>query len=258
MPRIGKPKPTPAELGLKLIKRCHDFKHPLYLKTAVELVNQGADVAIADQHGNTALMGCASHKGDAYFEFAKILIAKGALLDAQTALGTTALHWGISHGNTDVILLLIDAGCNVHLRNGDLNGKMTPLHTASETVQPDVVRALLDAGADINARDKFGYTPMHRMATSARDSERTIETAKVLLSAEPDCNMTDNWGRTALDRLAKSGGTGEGMRHPEIHAMVDAYMKGHVTKKRDRILQGAIATAMPVKSKRLAFKGRKP
>lgn len=47
-------------------------------------------------------------------------------------------------GNTSKVKMLLAAGANV-------NGELSPLHTAGDRGHFEVVRVLLDAGADIDA-----------------------------------------------------------------------------------------------------------
>ena len=37
----------------------------------------------------------------------------------------------------------------------------TPLHDACRRGQLEVAMAVIDEGADVNARDMYGYTPLH-------------------------------------------------------------------------------------------------
>ena len=48
------------------------------------------------------------------YSVAERLIALGVDLKATDIEGRTALHHASYHGKTDVIKLLIDAGCNMH------------------------------------------------------------------------------------------------------------------------------------------------
>jgi ankyrin repeat protein len=41
------------------------------------------------------------------------------------------------------------------------NGGRTALHVAASLGKLDIVIPLLECGADVNARDKFGWTPLH-------------------------------------------------------------------------------------------------
>ena len=60
--------------------------------------------------------------------------------------------------NPDVITTLINAGADVNARN---KYGSTPLMYASGANQnPDVITTLINAGADVNARDKDGWTPL--------------------------------------------------------------------------------------------------
>ena len=70
----------------------------------------------------------------------------------------------------------------------------TPLHFAAEdSANPAALATLLDAGADLNARDEFGWTPLH----SAAANENPAVLA-ALLDAGADLNALDGSGRTVL------------------------------------------------------------
>lgn len=67
----------------------------------------------------------------------------------------------------------------------------TPLITAAWTERYDIIKLLIEKGADINAKDKFGNTPLHK--ASGR-----IETLKMLVKAGVDINAKDGSGRNIL------------------------------------------------------------
>lgn len=85
-------------------------------------------------------------------DIARLLIERGADLEATDGSGLTPLHWvtcaEVAHG-------LIDAGANVNARSNSL---LTPLSTAIEV---GVAEVLLDHGADLEAVDNCGNTPLH-------------------------------------------------------------------------------------------------
>lgn len=54
-----------------------------------------------------------------------MLIHKGAQIDSQSNLGSTALHFAVKYQQTDCVRLLIQRGCNVNLQ--------VPLHIIINT-----------------------------------------------------------------------------------------------------------------------------
>jgi len=59
---------------------------------------------------------------------------------------------------------------------------------------------LLASKADVNAREKAGYTPLHRAAVSGHK-----DVAELLLAKKADVNAKDNFGYTALHLAARKG-----------------------------------------------------
>lgn len=72
--------------------------------------------------------------------------------------GLTALHYGCTLGNLEIIQVLLDSKANINAK--DEHG-WTPLHEAAYKGHKQVVTILLDAGADVNAEDKDGITALH-------------------------------------------------------------------------------------------------
>ncbi|MFZ5562889.1 MAG: ankyrin repeat domain-containing protein, partial [Thermodesulfobacteriota bacterium] len=72
--------------------------------------------------------------------------------------GGPPLHHAAYHCQDKAARLLIEKGAKVNARGGK---ELTALHRAAFRNCVDVVRLLLESGADINARDTlFGYTPL--------------------------------------------------------------------------------------------------
>src|SRR5262249_54720021 len=79
------------------------------------------------------------------------LIQAGADVQAKTRLSNmTPLHLAASNGSAPIIGLLVKAGADVNLSNG--NGT-TPLMLAAASGKIDAITVLLDQGANVNARD---------------------------------------------------------------------------------------------------------
>ena len=107
----------------------HRAAHVGWTEGALLLLNAGANVDSADEHGGTPLItaarwlppsgGCA--------DMLRLLALKGAHLDARDGQGFTAAHWAASCGNSNALRTLASLGACMDL-SGD-NGS-TPLQLA--------------------------------------------------------------------------------------------------------------------------------
>lgn len=135
------------------------------------LVRAGADVhVVAKGFGGTPLHMAVRdpHDCDADSDRAgvgKLLIARGAHVDARDEHGQTPLHKASREGDQLMADLLLHAGADPNATEED--GR-TPLHLASIQGSVAVTRALLQRGAKVDVRDRFGEAPLHRAAGAAR------------------------------------------------------------------------------------------
>ena len=117
------------------------------------------DIAHYCYRGDTAL-----HMAAAAFQrsTARLLVRKGAPLDAKNRRGAEPLHyaadtnWWNPTAQSETITYLLSAGANASAK--DANGA-TPLHRAVRTRSAMAVRALLAGGADVRVKNKNGSTP---------------------------------------------------------------------------------------------------
>ena len=104
---------------------------------------------------------------------------------------------------------LLDAGADVHARNGDL---LTPLHIAAAAKNHPVAKLLLERDADPNAPDKDGTTSLHLAA-----EQSDVQGIQLLLDRGADPNLRDETGSTPLHNAAL-----QGARPPVLQLLFDS------------------------------------
>jgi len=102
----------------------------------------------------------------------KLLIDKGADVNAKTNDGDTALMWAAISGEVDIVKMLLEKGADVNAKN---NHGDTALIFAAAQGNVDIVKILLDAGADISAKNEHGET-----ALMLAQRNKQVDTIKIL------------------------------------------------------------------------------
>jgi ankyrin repeat protein len=167
-----------------------------------------ADLA-PDEEGTPLLLHAAQ---SLHAEIVADLLDRGASVTETDPFGETALHRVADLRRVDgpraagVARLLIERGAPVDARNRDA---VTPLHQAVRARNLAVVKVLLASGADPNAADKRGSTPLHRASSSTgAGGTAGVDPApfvELLLARGADPKQKDRRGRPALRvRRAKS------------------------------------------------------
>lgn len=104
-----------------------------------------------DNENNTALHLTVQKER---FEMTKLLLEKGANVNAQSISGTTPIIY--VKNNIEILKLLLNNGANVHIiSNKRLHGPVTPLLLACAFNYYEVIEMLLDHGADLNQKIHF-------------------------------------------------------------------------------------------------------
>lgn len=127
----------------------------------------------------------------------ELLLQHGALLEAQDAIGFTALHTAVSYNTMDVAAALLAAGAN---KEAQANMNRTPLHIAALMGHTDMVTALLRAGVAVDTADLEGMTALH-MAVS-KGYEESVE---ALLKRGAQVEARNQVQRTPLHLAAMQG-----------------------------------------------------
>jgi hypothetical protein len=114
---------------------------------------------VGDDLNRTPLMWATIY---GFTDLVRLLCQKpGLLVDVhqQTSYGETALHYATSHGQMDIMRILLDAEASTAVK--DKEG-LVPLHHAALNGSVDGVQLLVERGADVNTLDGMGRTPLEQ------------------------------------------------------------------------------------------------
>lgn len=226
--RGGKPTPALDEQLMAAARRDDPVR-------IAELLNKGVSAGAQDRAGGTALMEAAIFNSVAA---AKLLVERGADVNARTTRGMTALAYAtwpckgakleqataknLTFAGKKVVAmartvprdkemaeLLIQKGADIDSRGEE--GE-TPLFWAFRANNLELVRFFIEKGCDINARDKNGETVLILAArgentvsedfVAGKKSTASVEMMKLLVSKSADVDVKNNDGITALMETA--------------------------------------------------------
>jgi ankyrin repeat protein len=96
-------------------------------------------------------------------EKVNVLIEKDAsLVNIKDEAGNTPLHHAVIIGSSETIKLLLSKGADINAQNTQLN---TPLHEAIQNRKENISALLIEKGADLNKTNIHNRTPLHRAAS---------------------------------------------------------------------------------------------
>jgi ankyrin repeat protein len=133
-----------------------------------------------------------------------LLLQRGAVTDADEEgvweSSERPLHLASVHGHVEVVRLLVDAGADQEAWD---DGARTPYICAIERGQEAVVFFLLDRGQRVDGRMSVSST--HHTALAAAAFREHESMARLLLDRGADVNAEDDDGHTALHGAARGG-----------------------------------------------------
>ncbi len=170
------------------------------------LEGPAAKADVPDNHGITPLMYAAEIGS---LDAMRVLIDRGADVNAQNDFGSTALMWSVS--DPSKVRLLLDHGAQVNL--AARSGRTALIIAGFTNPSAEVVRLLLAKGAKVDVMDKRHVTPMNA-ATFGNDiatvrllidAGADIETADIFIGLTPLMNAAGNRNVEAVKLLLAKG-----------------------------------------------------
>lgn len=139
------------------------------------------------------------------------LIAAGANVNAVSRAGKNPFYIACSNPNKRVLELLIAAGAEPRDCVWD-----SVCHAAASGANDDAMRRVIALKLDVNARSRFGWTPLHVAAKLG--SERVVT---LLLAAGADVAATDVYGKTPCHNVSQNQNSGGSIMRVLIAAGAD-------------------------------------
>ena len=160
------------------------------------IIEQGVDLHVKDDHGNTALYAVtlAAAKGRPWKDVLKWLLDHKLDPEAQNHEGSTALHVGIYRSEFDqqvgIVRQILESNPNLDVV--DYRG-LTLLHCAAIKGHIEIVQLLLERGSTVDLTDRADQTPLFYAVYRGH-----LHIVRMLLDAGADKEKQNHFGITPL------------------------------------------------------------
>ncbi|MEO7717595.1 MAG: ankyrin repeat domain-containing protein [Capsulimonas sp.] len=157
------------------------------------LIDNGADVHMRDDKGNTALhYGVSADQRQNVVPITEMLISAGADVNAFNLQKSTPLLEALILGGDDAVAMLLVAGAQWDVQDSAGN---TVIHLAAISRQLQNLQWFYDAGVDLNAQNNRGETALHMVCHRGM-----LGAVKLLCGLGADLSIADKSQMTPLHR----------------------------------------------------------
>ncbi|WP_341808229.1 ankyrin repeat domain-containing protein [Wolbachia endosymbiont (group E) of Neria commutata] len=147
---------------------------------------------------------------DGYENIVKLLIEKGADVNAKNKYGEAILHFAVVEGNLEIVKLLLEHGANINYQ-GSYND--TVLHEAIKNRHRDITEYLINVeDINLNLQNKEGKTTLHLAVLYGYS-----EIVRLLVEKKSSLDIQDKFGQAALHIAINRG-------HSEVAQLIIEHM----------------------------------
>lgn len=150
---------------------------------------------------------------------ARILIGRGARVDAVTSGGETALHHAAARC-VDTVRLLLQNGANANVASKGHG--TTPLIVAAFAAEPEAVKLLIAHGANVNAIESDGKSALYHAAERAPTPNQTRHNLYATQEEAARARALEDRLLRVAKILLESGADVRGGEHPR-HILTAAH-----------------------------------
>ena len=159
------------------------------------LIARGADINASDKEGATVLMVAWMTKNPTTIN---LLLKHGADVNIKDKEGWSILRHAVGEGNGELVKTLITYGADINSKARD--GSSVLIYAAGTEANIKIVNTLIAHGADVNTEDDDGWSPLMYAAGSGN-----IEIVKTLIDNGADVNAKTKDGIPVLAAGKSSG-----------------------------------------------------
>lgn len=215
-----------------------------HLEVATRLIESGWDLEVGRADTGATPLYVTAARG--HIDILRLLLAKGASVDAQASDGSTALFVASQNGRRDAALALLEAGADANRRAAD---GVTPLLAACARGHVDVVELLVKRGAEINGvrSSESGATAMYLAAQSGHtpvlavlmDSGAELDNTQAADGACPLWIAAQNGHTEVVQLLLDRGSSVDQARKANVTPLMIASQGGRLDIVEELLKRGA-------------------